>query len=197
MEEFNSKEENYNKKITQKPYNKKIKLNRFNDLLKIPIKDLLSIDVNLFCGNLYKKIYDEAINQEKNKIKKNLGNNVEKNNKKEKNLNNSLKNKKNEDMISNEKSSDKVKSKKNKGTKENKTSERGRRKEKIIKRSISKKSVFSSAKNINDNFNKTFNSFYNNSDIKKKLNFEENNIPINNFSPIKKTHTIQKQIILR
>ena len=47
-----------------------IRLNNVADLIKIPINDLNSIDVNSFKGNLYKKIYEEALNEEKNLIQK-------------------------------------------------------------------------------------------------------------------------------
>ena len=40
------------------------------DLIKIPINDLNSIDVNALKGNLYKKIYEEALREEKNLIQK-------------------------------------------------------------------------------------------------------------------------------
>ena len=47
-----------------------IKLNNVTDLIKIPINDLNSIDVNAFKGNLYKKIYEEALKEENNLIQK-------------------------------------------------------------------------------------------------------------------------------
>ena len=191
MEEFNSKAENSNKKET--PYNNKIKLNSFNDLLKIPINELLSIDVNLFYGKLYKKIFDEAINQENKKVKKNLGNNSEKNKTKKLNINSS-KTKKDDEIIS---SPTKKKFDKNKAKiiRENNTTEKRLKKEKKIQKSKSKKSVISKReKNLDDNFNKTFNNFYKNSGIRKKLNFEEeeeSNTPINNYSPLKKNKNIE------
>ena len=190
MEEFNSKAENSNKKET--PYNNKIKLNSFNDLLKIPINELLSIDVNLFYGKLYKKIFDEAINQENKKVKKNLGNNSEKNKTKKLNINSS-KTKKVDEIIS---SPTKKKFDKNKAKiiRENNTTEKRLKKEKKIQKSKSKKSVISKRKkNLDDNFNKTFNNFYKNSGIRKKLNFEEEeiNTPINNYSPLKKNKNIE------
>ena len=191
MEEFNSKAENSNKKET--PYNNKIKLNSFNDLLKIPINELLSIDVNLFYGKLYKKIFDEAINQENKKVKKNLGNNSEKNKTKKLNINSS-KTKKDDEIIS---SPTKKKFDKNKVKiiRENNTTEKRLKKEKKIQKSKFKKSVISKReKNVDNNFNKTFNNFYKNSGIIKKLNFEEeeeSNTPINNYSPLKKNKNIE------
>ena len=47
-----------------------IRLNNVTDLIKIPINDLNSIDVNALKGNLYKKIYEEALREEKNLIQK-------------------------------------------------------------------------------------------------------------------------------
>ena len=47
-----------------------IRLNNVTDLIKIPINDLNSLDVNALKGNLYKKIYEEAIKEEKNLIQK-------------------------------------------------------------------------------------------------------------------------------
>ena len=47
-----------------------IRLNNVADLIKIPINDLNSIDVNSFKGNLYKKIYEEALKEENNLIQK-------------------------------------------------------------------------------------------------------------------------------
>lgn len=47
-----------------------IRLNNVTDLIKIPINDLNSIDVNAFRGNLYKKIYEEALKEEKKLVQK-------------------------------------------------------------------------------------------------------------------------------
>ena len=47
-----------------------IRLNNVTDLIKIPINDLNSLDVNALKGNLYKKIYEEALKEEKNLIQK-------------------------------------------------------------------------------------------------------------------------------
>lgn len=47
-----------------------IRLNNVTDLIKIPINDLNSLDVNALKGNLYKKIYEEALREEKNLIQK-------------------------------------------------------------------------------------------------------------------------------
>jgi hypothetical protein len=47
-----------------------IRLNNVTDLIKIPINDLNSIDVNAFKGNLYKKLYEEALKEEKNLLQK-------------------------------------------------------------------------------------------------------------------------------
>jgi hypothetical protein len=61
-----------NPHIRKKIFSKeKIKLNSVNDLIKIPINQLLSLNVNILSGNLYKRIYEEALKQENNKIENN------------------------------------------------------------------------------------------------------------------------------
>ena len=58
--------------IRKKMFSKeKIKLNTVNDLIKIPINQLLSLNVNILSGNLYKRIYEEALKQENSKIQNN------------------------------------------------------------------------------------------------------------------------------
>ena len=60
----------------------KIKLNSVNDLIKIPINQLLSLNVNILSGNLYKRIYEEALKQEKKNIENNIKETPGKNTKK-------------------------------------------------------------------------------------------------------------------
>ncbi len=58
--------------VRKKMFSKeKIKLNSVNDLIKIPINQLLSLNVNILSGNLYKRIYEEALKQENSKIQNN------------------------------------------------------------------------------------------------------------------------------
>ena len=58
--------------VRKKKFSKeKIKLNSVNDLIKIPINQLLSLNVNILSGNLYKRIYEEALKQENSKIQNN------------------------------------------------------------------------------------------------------------------------------
>lgn len=57
----------------------KIRLNNVIDLIKIPINQLHSIDINSLSGNLYKKIYEEALIEEEKKIHKNQNNLKDKN----------------------------------------------------------------------------------------------------------------------
>ena len=58
--------------VRKKMFSKeKIKLNTVNDLIKIPINQLLSLNVNILSGNLYKRIYEEALKQENSKIQNN------------------------------------------------------------------------------------------------------------------------------
>ena len=59
---------NRNKKFSKG----KIRINNVNDLIKIPISQLHSIDVNTISGNLYKKIYDEALMEEEKNIQKKI-----------------------------------------------------------------------------------------------------------------------------
>jgi len=69
-EQFIERErENFGKK--KKKFSRGIiRLNNVTDLIKIPINDLNTIDVNAFRGNLYKKIYEEALREEKSLIQK-------------------------------------------------------------------------------------------------------------------------------
>ena len=58
--------------VRKKMFSKeKIKLNSVNDLIKIPINQLLTLNVNILSGNLYKRIYEEALKQENSKIQNN------------------------------------------------------------------------------------------------------------------------------
>ena len=162
----NSKKKNGNKG--------KILLNNVNDLIKIPINELLSIDVNTFSGNLYKKIYEEALRQEEQKIKKSSGKkNGENNKKSDKKPNNKLTrqnsfNSRENIFNINEKNKD-ISSEEEEIQFDKKT------------RSNSRAGfVCQSDKRIN-HFNKTYNTnFYNNLDVKKKLNFENFNTFNNN-----------------
>lgn len=90
MEEESYKTETHSRK---KFFSKeKIKLNSVNDLIKIPINQLLSLNVNILSGNLYKRIYEEALKQEKKNIENNIKETPGKNSKKIKG-NNKLSNK--------------------------------------------------------------------------------------------------------
>lgn len=73
-EEYIEKEYNHNHRLKKKNNcsKTKIKLNNVCDLIKIPINQLNSIDVNTLTGNLYKKIYEEALEEEKNRIQSNF-----------------------------------------------------------------------------------------------------------------------------
>ena len=73
-EEFIEKENNHNHRLKKNNNcpKTKIKLNNVCDLIKIPINQLNSIDVNLLSGNLYKKIYEEALEEEKNRLQNNF-----------------------------------------------------------------------------------------------------------------------------
>ena len=79
-EEYIEKENNHNHHLKKNNncHKTKIKLNNVCDLIKIPINQLNSIDVNLLTGNLYKKIYEEALEEEKNRLQNDFNNFEEK-----------------------------------------------------------------------------------------------------------------------
>ena len=171
--------------IEKKKSNKKKKnvnkgevlLNNVNDLIKIPINDLLSIDVNKFSGNLYKKIYEEALRQEEKKIKKSSGKKNNSNHKQsdkklrnELTRQNSFSSKKNIFNITDKKNDDDFSSEEEEIKFEKKTRSNSRA-----------EFVSQSEKRINDHFNNTYNSnFYNKFNVKKQLNFENCNTFNNN-----------------
>ena len=73
-EEYIEKENNHNHRLKKNNNcpKTKIKLNNVCDLIKIPINQLNSIDVNILTGNLYRKIYEEALEEEKNRLQNNF-----------------------------------------------------------------------------------------------------------------------------
>lgn len=170
MEEYLT--ENGKSKKKKKAINKgKIILNNANDLIKIPINELLSIDVNTFNGILYKKIYEEALRQEEQKINNNSEKKNGSSNKKfDKNAKNQLVR---QNSFNSRKNIFSINEKKEELSSE----EEEEIKYTKIKRNNTKTTFLSqSEKRIKHHFNKTYNSnFYNNSSIKKRLNFETNN----------------------
>ena len=184
MKEYLTLNNNSNKKTFIKKG--RIILNNANDLIKIPINDLLSIDVNTFSGNLYKKIYEEALRQENKKIKNKNNSKIseKKKNIKRKDSNASIKDDKNvknnkynkKSFHSRQKSLDINQNKYNKNN--------SPKEEKKLKRTKSRATLISqSDKNIKHNFNKIYNNnYYKNEKLKIKNNFENNN-KINNLRP--------------
>jgi len=73
-EEYIERENNHNHRLKKNNNGPKakIKLNSVCDLIKIPINQLNSIDVNILTGKLYKKIYEEALEEEKNRLQNNF-----------------------------------------------------------------------------------------------------------------------------
>ena len=73
-EEYIEKDNNHNHRLKKNNNcpKTKIKLNNVCDLIKIPINQLNSIDVNILTGNLYRKIYEEALEEEKNRLQNNF-----------------------------------------------------------------------------------------------------------------------------
>ena len=170
MEEYiiDNKKSNRKKKNSNKG---KILLNTVNDLIKIPINELLSIDVNTFSGNLYKKLYEEALREEEQKI----NNKSEKNN----NENNKL-------TRQNSFNSKKIIFDINEKIEDN-SSEEEEIKYNTMTRFNSRRTFLSqSEKKIKNHFNKTHNTnFYSKLNVNKKLNFENNNTFNNNYySPV-------------
>ena len=153
----------------------KILLNNINDLIKIPINELLSIDVNKFSGDLYTKIYDEALRQEEKKIKKNSG---KKNNVNHKKSDKKLKN----DITRKNSYNSRTNIFNIKDKNDDFSSEEEEIKFEKMNRSNSRAEFISqSEKRLNNHFNNTYNAnFYNNLNVKKKLNFENWNTFNNN-----------------
>ena len=182
-EEYIEKENNHNhhlKKNNNCPKTK-IKLNNVCDLIKIPINQLNSIDVNLLTGNLYKKIYEEALEEEKNRIQNNFEEKKESTSKKKKLSNkngvektkNSNDRNRDEDYTNNRKNNNSVclrKKNYNEVSSSSSDKEEERKDMSDIRRVKTKTSFMSKSSKYNDEF--LLSNSYNN----LNLNFYRNNL---------------------
>lgn len=180
-EEYIERENNHNHRLKKNNNGPKakIKLNSVCDLIKIPINQLNSIDVNILTGKLYKKIYEEALEEEKNRLQNNFeeknGNTSKK--KKMSNKNGVQKTKNNdrnrdEDYYNNRKNNNSVqfrKKKYNEVSSSSSENEEERKDMSDIRRVKSRNSLLSQSNKNNDQF--LLSNSYNN----LNLNFYRNN----------------------